>query len=181
MPVSPGVSTRNSTAPPVTQATFSLRRSKTPARPWACSHSTSLSCLASNSAFHAPCVAKTTPFATRLLPILLLMIWFPSEGRRRGWIRGLPPFPQGARKDGAPSLCSALSPSCSVFERGVVVALPAEVASRFMNGLRYIAEVGGHVMLEAFAADVLEQLLELRNLRHACAAEGLHRIDGGCA
>src|SRR5208337_3271339 len=51
-------------------------------------------------------------------------------------------------------------------------------ASGFMYGLRNIAEVSGHMVLEALAADVLEQLLQLRNLGHARAAEGLQRIVG---
>ena len=55
----------------------------------------------------------------------------------------------------------------------MIVALPSHVTGGFVDGLGDVAEVGGHVMLEALAADVLEQLLQLRNLRNACAAEGL--------
>jgi hypothetical protein len=47
-----------------------------------------------------------------------------------------------------------------------------------MNSSGDVAEVGGHVVLEALAADVLEQLLQLRNLGHASAAESLKRIIG---
>ena len=69
-----------------------------------------------------------------------------------------------------------------VLELGVIVALPAQVASGcFMNGLRNVAEVGGDVMLEAFTADVLEQLLQLGNLGHAGAAERGQRIVGELA
>ena len=47
-----------------------------------------------------------------------------------------------------------------------------------MNGPGNVAEVGGYVVFEAFAADVLQQLLLLRNLGYARAAEGLERIVG---
>ena len=50
-------------------------------------------------------------------------------------------------------------------ERRMIVALPAQVARGFVHGLRDVAEVGGHVVLEALAADVLEQLLQLRESR----------------
>ena len=53
----------------------------------------------------------------------------------------------------------------------MVVALPAEVARGFMHGFRYVAEVSGDVVLEALAADVPEQFLQLGNLGHACAAD----------
>ena len=61
------------------------------------------------------------------------------------------------------------------------MALPAEVARGLVHGLRHVAEVRSHVMLEAFAADVLEKLLQLWNLRHACAAESFQRIVGESA
>jgi hypothetical protein len=44
-----------------------------------------------------------------------------------------------------------------------------------------IAEVGGYMMLESLAADVLQQLLQLGNLGHARAAEGGQRIVGELA
>jgi hypothetical protein len=37
--------------------------------------------LAANSAFHAASVTSGTPFTTRLLPILLLMITYPFQAR----------------------------------------------------------------------------------------------------
>src|ERR1700733_218250 len=45
-----------------------------------------------------------------------------------------------------------------------------------MYGLRHIAEVGCDMVLEALAADVLEQLLQLGNLCHARATESGERI-----
>src|SRR5277367_2648725 len=67
------------------------------------------------------------------------------------------------------------------FERGMIVALPAEVARGLVHGLRHVAEVRGHVMFEALATNILEQLLQLRYFRDACAAEGFERIVGEAA
>jgi len=47
-----------------------------------------------------------------------------------------------------------------------------------MDGLGDVTEVGRHVVLEALAADVPEQLLQLWDFGHACAAKGLQRIVG---
>ena len=49
----------------------------------------------------------------------------------------------------------------------MVVALPAHVAGGFVDGLGDVAEVGGYVVLEAFAADVVEEFLQLRNFGNA--------------
>ena len=53
----------------------------------------------------------------------------------------------------------------------MVVALPTQVTSSLVNRLRHIAEVGSYVVLECLTADVLQQLLELRNLCNTGAAE----------
>src|ERR1035437_7213024 len=47
-----------------------------------------------------------------------------------------------------------------------------------MDGFRDIAEVGGNVVFEALAADVLQELLQMSNFRHAGAAESLQWIVG---
>src|ERR1035438_10262568 len=64
----------------------------------------------------------------------------------------------------------------------VQVRIPAHVAGGgFMNGLGDVAEAGGYMMLEAFAADEAQQLLQVGNLGNARAAEGLERIVGEAA
>src|SRR5579864_9676146 len=65
-----------------------------------------------------------------------------------------------------------------VFKGGMIVAFPTEVAGGFVNGFGNITEVCRYVVLEAFAANVLEQLLQLRNVRYASAGECLQRIVG---
>src|SRR5580704_14661125 len=61
----------------------------------------------------------------------------------------------------------------------MIMALPSQVTyGRLMNRFRHFAEVGCHVMFEAFMANVFEQFLQLRNFRDAGAAEGLERIVG---
>src|SRR5579859_6625426 len=74
------------------------------------------------------------------------------------------------------------SPLLLVFQFRMIVALPTKVAdSGFVNSLRHFAEIGGNVMFESLMANVPEQLLQLRNFRHAGAAEGLERIVGELA
>src|SRR5580704_487969 len=64
----------------------------------------------------------------------------------------------------------------------MIVALPSEVTNGcFVDCLRDFAEVSGNVMFETLMTDELEQPLQLRNLRHARAAEGLEGIVGELA
>src|SRR5512146_2889996 len=72
-------------------------------------------------------------------------------------------------------------PAKLVFEFRMMVALPSEVTSGFVNGFRRIAEVGGDVMLERLPANVLQQALQFRNLEDASSTEGLERIVGELA
>src|SRR5208282_1045296 len=58
-----------------------------------------------------------------------------------------------------------------VFKRWMIMTLPPKVTSRLMNGLRNIAEIRSHVMLESLTANVLQEFLKLRNLRHTRSAE----------
>src|SRR5580658_3122398 len=63
-----------------------------------------------------------------------------------------------------------------VLERWMVQAFPTHVPRGLVNSPGHIAEVRGDVVLETFAADVLQQLLQLRNLCYTCAAKGVQRI-----
>src|SRR5579863_5051022 len=64
----------------------------------------------------------------------------------------------------------------------MIKTLPPEIILRsLVNRLRHIAEVGGHMMLESFAANVLEQFLQLRNLSNTRPAKCLQGIIGELA
>ena len=69
-------------------------------------------------------------------------------------------------------------PCFSVLKSWMMMAFPAQVPRRLMHGFRNIAEVGRHVVLKALATNVLQQLLQLRNFRHARAAKSFQRIVG---
>ena len=87
----------------------------------------------------------------------------------------LPPHPNRSKI----SSCNYGHLAFLVFQLPVDKRLPPKIpCCCLMNGPGNVAEVGGYVVFEAFAADVLQQLLQLRNLGYARAAEGLERIVG---
>ena len=64
----------------------------------------------------------------------------------------------------------------------MVLAFEAEIAhGGLVDRGPNVGEVRGDVVFKAFAADVLEQRLQLGNLNHARAAKGLERIVGEMA
>src|SRR5260370_41940270 len=59
------------------------------------------------------------------------------------------------------------------------VHLPAEVfGSSFVDRRCSRRKIRGDMMFEAVLADITQQILHLRNLNHACPAEGVQRIVG---
>src|SRR5207248_8661045 len=65
---------------------------------------------------------------------------------------------------------------------GMPVHLPAEILrGRFVHRTCHQGHVGGHVVLEAVAADVLEQILQMRYFGDTSANKGLQRVVGDSA
>src|SRR6185503_10002003 len=177
-PVSLGVSTRSSTPPPVIHATFSLRRIRTPPSFSPRIHSTSRACFASSSAFHSASLTIASTLTTSAFPILFtISLNLPQHNRGTRDRPPNSPLPGPLiRLSPRPLVTSSPCPLSSRFFSRVIVALPTQVPRRLMHCLRNVAEVRCNVVFEALAADMLQQLLQLRNLRHARAAECLQRI-----
>src|SRR5262249_28458233 len=77
--------------------------------------------------------------------------------------------PEIKADDSSHSLLAAL--------RGMPIHLPTEVVgSGFVHRSRHLGHVGSDMVLESLAANVLQQILQVRNLGHARAAKGLQRI-----
>src|SRR5271165_5064988 len=95
-----------------------------------------------------------------------------QTSQNAGWIpwSKVSPLNQGKLKRTWPCVAKSIS---------VPVHLPSQITHRsFMHRGSGGREIRGHVMFESVLADVMQQLLQLRNLHHTHTAKRIQRIVG---